>query len=171
MLEELKNYVKKVNAKPGEVIQFGWLIIKVTGGSGSLEYEAMDFVGDGRYTSDLRKVSEIFEKQLATLKLNEAKTELCNHQQCALVPRELLNEGEINRVYMIRTHKAERNDSGWFIGLDDESVDIDDHENLIFVSTYSLSIKFPELLPFWLLPIGFEVDFENGVPKVHLPKE
>lgn len=52
--------------------------------------------------------------------------------------------------------------SGWYVGIYADPLDMNDADSFELRSLYELTIQDARMTPYWLLPEGFLVHLENG---------
>ena len=85
----------------------------------------------------------------ADLALSESP---CTLWHSALVSKSYSPERE--DVFMERQDKADGSDSGWYVGVFEEELDMDDVESFTHRSLYELTIQDMRMAPYWLLTPG-----------------
>jgi len=157
------------NAQPGETAQYGWFIFRVVDSNGSLDVETLDFQRMASFTKDFSVVERIHRDQLRILRQEAAGVAICNLQQYALVSKSYRPEAD--KPFLSRDTAVDGNDSGWFVGIERDPLDVQDQSNFVPKSLYEISIHDRRFLPFWLLPPGFLIQFEGDTPRIVRPQQ
>jgi hypothetical protein len=151
----------------GESVEYGWFIFQTVVENGRLDLETLDFRAMASFTRDFGQVERIDLQQSAVLAKNRVEPESCAMWHAALISRSYTPGTP--RMFMKRLEPLENNKSGWYIGVSNDPLDVNDPANLHLQSLYELTIYDPRLAPFWLLPIGFLVEFDGDSPAITKP--
>lgn len=166
--EKVLNYISKNSVKPGETVEFGWFVFKATGeGDKASDVETLDFNKMASFTKNFDRVEEISSSQVNALKKQKLEPKWSNVLEFATVSKSYTPS--LKSAFMSRQESAETKDSGWYIGVQDESLDINDPENLRRMSLYEISISDQRFLPYWLFPEGYTVLFEDDSLTIQPP--
>jgi hypothetical protein len=90
--------------------------------------------------------------------------EECTLLQPALVSRSY--HPAADGVFIERQPPTNDNDSGWYVGIADDDIEMSDRTSYVHRSLYELTIHDERLARFWLLPSGYRVSFGDGEPKI-----
>ncbi|BDS07493.1 hypothetical protein NT6N_25330 [Oceaniferula spumae] len=157
-LEELH----RRGVKPGETIMCGWLWFRAVEGAEEIELETLDFKAMASFTRDLSAAQVIHTVQQERLKSYGATEEPCNMMQTAFVSKSIIPGSD--SIFLNRQEAASESDSGWYVGMVDESRDLEDPETFEHRSLYELTISDDRLASWWLLPVGTHVFFDRAEP-------
>jgi hypothetical protein len=160
VLEFLSNRI----VKHGESVEYGWFIFQTVVENGRLDLETLDFRAMASFTRDFLRVERIEAEQLAVLAEQRIKPACCALWHAALVSRSYTPGAP--RAFMERLDPLEANKSGWYIGIANDPLDVNDPANLHSQSLYELTIHDARFAPYWLLPAGFVVEFDGDRPVV-----
>lgn len=152
---EVLTWLKSRRARPGETVEFGWLMLRVCGTPDALDIESLDFEQMASFTTDLTRALQIHHRQMSLLR--EAGVEL---ERCTLQHAGLVSQGYrpgAPEMFLTRLGPVQNSDSGWVIGSIAERLTKASLASSRFVSLYELSLADPRLLPFWLLPSYYTV--------------
>jgi hypothetical protein len=136
----------------GEIVEFGWFIFRIAEPGQPPRIESLDFRKMASFTDDFSEAERIHSLQLAALSQFEASECPCTLRQSALVSVSYTPEGD--DVFIERLQPADRNDSGWYVGVYNDSEDMSDVASFTRRSLYELTIHDMRLAPYWLLPPG-----------------
>jgi hypothetical protein len=169
MKEALIEYLREQNACPGQTVQFGWLFFRVTENDGELDLETLDFKSMASYTKDFTVAEEINRSQIELLRIEGVEPGECNPRQFAVLSRSY-SPGAAN-VFISRDSESDGNDSGWYIGIVGDTLDVNNPANLLKQSLYEISIFDHRFLSYWLLPTGYQIIFAENDPKIFRPNK
>jgi hypothetical protein len=142
-----------------ETVEFGWFIFTIDVKNDTINLKTLDFQEMASFTDDFSKVDVIHQTQMLVLENQNVESCSCTLRHSAIISRSY-RPGQ-QQVFMHRLSQSEQNDSGWYVGVIDDPLDVNDANNLTRQSLYELSIHDLRLLPFWLLPDGYLIQF-NG---------
>jgi hypothetical protein len=142
-------------ARPGEIIEFGWIVLRVCGTASALDVETLDLQAMASFTTDLSRALQIHNQQMDLLRQVGAEPETCTQRHAGLVSQGYV-PGQPG-TFLTRLGPTRRSDSGWVIGSVAERMTKQSLKNSRFISLYEISLSDPRLLPFWLLPSYFTV--------------
>ncbi|MDD4267715.1 MAG: hypothetical protein GXY25_22485 [Pirellulaceae bacterium] len=162
--EQALAHLKALGARPGETVEFSWFIFRLTETAGQLDIEALDFQQIASFTKDFRRVDQIHSAQMQVLREEQAAPAFCNLRQVAACSKSYAPGSP--HAFISRVAGAEGDQSGWYVGVVDDPLDVHNPDNVGIKSLYEISIKDRRLLPYWLLPPGYRVVFEGGQPEV-----
>lgn len=153
------DFLSSRTVKHGESVEYGWFIFRIIVENGQVAVETLDFQAMASFTRDLRIVEQIDVEQSSVLAKQGVEPGHCSLWHAALISRSYMPGA--HHAYMHRLDDLEANDSGWYIGVADDPLDVNDPTNLRFQSLYELTIHDRRFAPYWLLPSGFLVEFEG----------
>lgn len=162
--EQALEHLKKLEAKPGELVQFSWFVFRLTESEGELDIETLDFQAAASYTKDFELVEQIHAAQVQVLHKEQVEPEFCNLRQCAMCSKSYAAGSP--HAFLRRFAPAEGAEAGWYVGVADDPLDVDTPQNLNVKTLYEISIRDRRFLPFWLLPTGYRVSFGGKEPEV-----
>ena len=162
--ESALNYLKMRDAKVGETVQIGWFLFRITEGQDGLDLESLDFKEQASFTSDFQIPEQIHWAQQETLKRLGVDEFACTLRDPALVSRSY-TPGAAN-AFLERCPPMSGSDCGWYVGVVDEDLDLNDAESLHHQSLYELTICDQRFARFWLLPVGYRVYFDGDEPRI-----
>ena len=156
----VQRYLATVPHKVGETVEYGWFTFRIASDSAPPEIESLDFREMGSFTTDFSAVERVRDQQWQTLRRYGVQEEPCSLAQAALVSRSY--SPGVSNAFLERQSAARDRDSGWYVGVLDESRDMADESLFGFRSLYELSIADERMTPFWLLPVGKKVMLGSG---------
>jgi hypothetical protein len=163
----VQKFLAKHPHKVGETVKFGWFIFGIAGLGNPPRVESLDFRKMGSFSDDFSEAERIHSLQNAAL-VEAGVTECpCTLQQFALVSASYSPDRK--DAFLERQETAEGNDSGWYVGVFDESLDMEDLASFSQRSLYELTIKDLRMAPFWLLPPGTIVSLADGIIQTEQP--
>jgi len=165
--DDVIHWVKTQNAKPGETVQYSWFVFRVT--DDDLNIETLNFQRMASFCPDFTIVEQIHKDQTEVLREEGVEALMCNLLQYATVSKTY--EPGASNAFLNRDVAVEPNDSGWYLGVLDDPLDVNSPDNLIRRSLYELSIHDHRLTRFWLLPNGFQVHFDGKSWEVIRPEQ
>lgn len=152
---EVLAWLRSRGARPGEIVEFGWLVFRVCGTPSALDVETLDFQAVASFTTDLSHALHVHRRQMDLLEEASAEAERCTMRHAGLVSRGYV-PGQAE-TFLTRLGPARKSDSGWVVGSVEERLTKDSLKNSRFISLYEISLSDPRLLPFWLLPPYYTV--------------
>lgn len=161
ILQVVQEYFKSRPVLPGETIQVGWLIFRVTNNIHPIQIESLDFKSIASFTDDLTEAEAIFEMQLNALRARAAEEEPCTLRHSAVVSKSYVPGHP--QAFLKRDSIASDRDSGWYVGMFDDPIDFNDPNSFLTRSLYELSIADRRMLPYWLLPVSTQVSLDTAV--------
>lgn len=111
------------------------------------------------FTEDFSEVERIHALQEATLAHFQAEESPCTLWQSALVSLSY-SPGQAH-AFLERLSPTENNDSGWYVGVQDETRDMKDPTSFTRRSLYELTIHDKRMAAYWLLPTGTRVSLDD----------
>ena len=165
MLRETSlEHLRTQNAQAGETVQCGWFLFQVIEGKDGLDLMTLDFKAIASFTDDFQIPEQVHWAQQETLRRLGASPQHCTLRSPALVSR-AYRPGAFN-VYLERCEPVSEGDSGWYVGVINESLDLDDAKSFVHQSLYELAIHDERLARFWLLPVGYRISFDSDEPRI-----
>jgi hypothetical protein len=162
MIEQaVQKYLAGRRVVVGEIVHASWLIFRIAGEGPPVELESLDFKDVASFTRDLREAETIFEMQANMLRTHSAEVEPCTLRHTAIVSKSYVPGHP--KAYMKRDVAAKDKDSGWYVGVLDDPLSIDDASSFFAQSLYELSIVDRRMLPYWLMPLDTVVSLESGL--------
>src|SRR5687768_12940810 len=160
------DFLSDRTVKHGESVEHGWFIFQTVVENGRMDLETLDFRAMASFTRDFGTVERIDREQRAVLAEQQLEPERCALWHAALISRSYTPGAP--HAFMERLDPLGDNDSksGWYIGVADDPLDVNDPSNLHFQSLYELTIHDTRFAPYWLLPVGFLVEFDGDRPAI-----
>jgi hypothetical protein len=159
--ELVRTYLQDRPVSKGETIEFGWLILRVREVGPPLELESLDFVAMASFTSDLGEVERIHQLQRALLARHAIDGEPCTLQHSAIVSASY-TPGHPD-AFLQRESATDGHASGWYLGVLDDTLDMEKTDSFSVKSLYEISIHDQRTLPYWLMPVGSVIELDEGV--------
>ncbi len=156
------NFLSNRTVKNGESVEYGWFIVQTVIENGQVDLETLDFQAMASFTRDFSAVERIDAKQTSVLAEQRVGPERCALWHAALISRSYI-PGSLH-AFMERLDALQASKSGWYVGVADDPLDVNDPANLRFQSLYELTIHDTRFAPYWLLPVGFLVEFDGDRP-------
>lgn len=157
-------FLSNRTVKNGESVEYGWFIFQAVVENGQVDLETLDFQAMASFTRDFRTVEQIQAEQSSVLVQQRVEPGDCALWHAALISRSYTPGTP--RAFMQRLDNLEASKSGWYIGVADDQLDVNHPANLHFQSLYELTIHDRRLAPYWLLPVGFLVEFDGERPAI-----
>jgi hypothetical protein len=165
MLREVAlEYLKTRNANPGDTVQMGWFVFRIVATDHGLDLLTLDFKALGAFTGDFEISDRVHWAQRETLRCLGAAATDCSLAQPALVSRSY-SPGS-RQAFIERSQPTNESDSGWYVGMLGDSLDMGNAGSFVHQSLYELSIHDQRLVRFWLLPVGYRVLFDHDDPRI-----
>ena len=152
---EVLAWLRSRGARPGEIVEFGWLQLRVCGTPSALDVETLDFQAMASFTTDLSQALHVHQRQMDLLREAGVESERCTLRHAGLVSQGYV-PGQAG-TFLTRLGPAKRSDSGWVIGTVAERLTKNSLKSSRFISLYEISLADPRLLSFWLLPSYYTV--------------
>ena len=162
--EQALEHLKTLDAKPGELVQFSWFLFRLTETDGELDIETLDFEKSASYTKDFDLVNLIHAAQVQVLQKEQVEPEFCNLRQCAICSKSYAAGSP--HAFLSRIGPAEEAEAGWYVGIIDDPLDVDNRQNLNIKTLYEICTRDRRFLPYWLLPTGYRVAFGGDEPEI-----
>ena len=148
----VQKFLSERTHKVGETVQFGWFIFRIAEPGRPPRIQSLDFQKMASFTDDFSEAERIHALQLAALRQFQRPECPCTLQQFALVS--LSYSPKRDDVFIERQSPADGNDSGWYVGIFNDTRDMNDPASFVHQSLYELTIHDMRLAPHWLLPPG-----------------
>lgn len=160
IIDAVQKYLATRTVSPGETIQVGWLILRIASESKPTDLESLDFKSMGSFTKDLTLAESIYEMQEQTLRTHSREEESCSLMHTAVISKSYY-PGHPG-AFLKRDGIATNSDSGWYVGVRNDSIDFEDPSYFEIRSLYELSILDKRTLPYWLMPLQTLVYLDAG---------
>ena len=157
-------HLKTLGAEPGELVQFSWFLFRLTETDGELDIETLDFEKAASYTKDFELVNQIHAAQVQVLQQEQVGPEFCNLRQCAICSKSYAAGSP--QAFLSRIGPADEAEAGWYVGVIDDPLDVDNRQNLSIKTLYEICTRDRRFLPYWLLPVGYRVAFGGDEPEI-----
>lgn len=144
----------------GETVQAGWLVFRVADLGPPVKLESLDFLHMASFTTDLGRAEVIYRDQQAMLSCHGVEEEPCTVLHSAIVSRSY-RPGHPG-AFIKRDAAIEDHSSGWYVGVLDDPLSMEDESTFELRSLYELSISDERMTPFWLMPVGATVFLADG---------
>jgi hypothetical protein len=168
--DQVLKFLADRHVKHGESVEYGWFWFRTIVEDGCVDLETLDFKAMASFTRDFRHVDEIQDAQMNVL--HDEGQRIAEPGWCTAVHAAVVSKSFApgrSTVFMIRDGPIDGSKSGWYVGMTDDSRDPHDASTYELTSLYELSISDRRLLPYWLLPVGYQVYFEREKPRVVAP--
>ena len=162
--ESALEFLKTRDTKVGETVQLGWFFFRIVDGDNGIDLETLDFRAIASFTRDFQIPEQIHWAQHETLRRIDTQEMRCTLRDPALVSRSY-RPGGCN-AYIERCPPAFENDCGWYVGVIDETLDLNHPDSFVQQSLYELTIHDQRFARFWLLPVGYRIYFESDEPRI-----
>ncbi len=162
--EAALEYLKARNAKPSETVQLGWFVFRIIATDQGLDLETLDFKALASFTTDFEIPERVHWAQQETLRRLGASAMACTLSQPALVSRSYSPGSK--QAFIERGQLTSQSDSGWYVGVLGDTLDMRLASSFVHQSLYELSIRDQRLVRFWLLPVGYRVFFGDDEPRI-----
>ena len=156
-------------AKTGETVEFSWFWFRSCGTDAELDVETLDFQKMASFTSEFDVVERIHAEQMEVLAQAGVDALRCTLMHYGRV--DTYYEPGDPETYMSRISDASEDFSGWVVGVRSQGLPLNGLRSFDRMSLYEISIRDKRLLPYWLLPQGWSVVFEDDEPLVVRPGE
>ncbi len=164
MSSTLKAYIQKFLAdtphKTGETVQFGWLWFRIVNEGSPPEIETFDMKQMASFTTDFSEAERIHHEQWQMVTRFGVEPDDWSLMNTALVSKNYV-PGQ-SKVFLRHDASSGGADSGWYVGIYDDSLDMDDVNSVDIRSLYELTIHDMRMAPYWLLPSGFMINLDTG---------
>jgi len=158
--KQVQEYLSERPHKTGETIRYEWFIFQISKSGRPPEIESLDFKSMASFTNDFSEAERIHALQNDTLRRIGRNGQECNLRQSALVSMNY-SPGRTG-VFLQRGAMTDGNDSGWYVGVFDDPLSMDDPASFTRKSLYELTIHDMRMAPYWLLPAGTVINVAKG---------
>lgn len=162
--EAALQFLKTRDAKVGETVQLGWFVFRIVDGLTGIDLESLDFRAMASFTSDFQIAEQVHWAQHETLRRLGVDELACTLLDPALVSRSYRPGGQ--NAYIERCPPTSEADSGWYVGVVDETLDFNTADSFLHQSLYELTIHDERFARFWLLPVGYRIYFDSEEPRI-----
>jgi hypothetical protein len=160
----VKKHLSEHSHAAGETVQFGWFVFQIAKVRKELRVQSLDFRGMASFTDDFSEAERIYALQNETLSRHKVPECPCTLEHTALISMSYTPARK--DVFLKRDRPTDEHDSGWYVGVYDDPLDMNDVESFARVSLYELTISDMRMAPYWLLPIGTLVSLHDGEVKI-----
>ncbi|GFE82794.1 hypothetical protein GCM10011487_47940 [Steroidobacter agaridevorans] len=112
------------------------------------------------FTRDLSRAEAIYRDQQAMLRRHGVEEELCTVMHSAIVSKSY--QAGHPSAFLKRDAAVEGHSSGWYVGILNDPLSMDDESTFELRSLYELSILDERMIPFWLMPVGTAAFLADG---------
>jgi hypothetical protein len=161
--QAVQSYLAPRRVRAGETVQFGWLIFRIAEPGPPAVLESLDFKQMASFTRDLSAAERVWRAQHNRLREHDATEEPCSLQHSAIVSKSY-RPGH-SEAFIKRDTALEGHSSGWYVGVLNEQLSMDDEGSFGLKSLYELSIMDDRMLAWWLMPVGTTVVLKGEVVK------
>jgi hypothetical protein len=158
--QAVEAYLAPRRVKAGETVQFGWLIFRIAEPGPPVVLESLDFKKMASFTRNLKAAERVWKEQQETLRKNSTVETPCTLQHSALVSKSY-RPGH-PQAFVKRDDTCKDHASGWYVGIFNDPLSMDDQNTFELRSLYELSISDKRMLPYWLMPVGTTIVLKNG---------
>lgn len=159
--QAVQGYLAPRRVRAGETVQFGWLIFRIAEPGPPAVLESLDFERMASFTRDLSAAERVWRDQQSRLREHDASAEPCSLQHSAIVSKSY-RPGQSD-AFIKRDAPLDGHSSGWYVGVLDEQLNMDDEGSFELKSLYELSIMDERMPAWWLMPVGTTVILNTGV--------
>lgn len=147
--------------KAGETIQFGWLWFRIVEAGSPSEIETLDMKHMASFTTDFSEAERIHNEQWQMVTSHGVEPDDCSQIHTALVSKNY-TPGQ-SQVFLKHDAPSGGADSGWYVGLYDDTLNMDDVDSFRTQSLYELTIHDMRMASYWTLPTGYMVHLDTGI--------
>lgn len=144
----------------GETVQCGWFVFRIVRSGSPPEIETLDMKRFASFTTDFTESERICQLQNQVIRQYQVDASPCSLRHSALVSKSYSSEN--SEVFLKHDRLCGGSDSGWYVGVHEEPLDMNDVDSFELRSLYELKIKDMRMAPYWLLPEGFLVHLDTG---------
>jgi len=162
--EAALSFLEDRNVRAGETVECGWFIFRVVSQGARFDLETLDFRAMASFTRDFSAVERIHDAQQRELAAQGVEPIACTLQHSALVSRSYFPGSR--GAFIQRSESVGGTDSGWYVGIRNDPLSLEDASSFVHQSLYELSIHDSRFLAYWLLPYGFHVLFDGDACRV-----
>lgn len=164
MPSNLKNLVLDFLAdrphQAGETVQCGWFVFRIVRSGSPPEIETLDMKRFASFTTDFTEAERICQLQNEIINRHQVDASTCSLRHSALVSKSY-SPGN-SEVFLKHDRLSGDTDSGWYVGVHEEPLDMSDVDSFELRSLYELTVQDMRMAPYWPLPEGFLVHLDNG---------
>lgn len=146
--------------KAGETVQFGWLWFRVVKEGSPPEVESLDMKRMASFTTDFSEAERILRQQNEVTNRYGVEPDACSLMHTAMVSTSY-RPGHPDAFLKHDAPSGDR-DSGWYVGVYNDPIDLDDADSFQLQSLYELTINDMRTASYWTLPQGFLVHLNSG---------
>ncbi len=147
--------------KAGETVQFSWFCFRIVEAGSPPEIETLDMKCMASFTTDFSEAERIHDEQSQMEALHGVEPDSCTLRHSALVSKSY-SPGAPD-VFLNHDESSGGTDSGWYVGVHNDTLDMDDVDSFQHQSLYELTIHDMRMAPYWTLPPGFLVHLDTGI--------
>ncbi len=164
MSSDLKSLVQDYLAvrphQAGETVQCGWFVFRIAKSASPPEIETLDMKRIASFTTDFTEAEKISRQQNEVINRHQVDASPCTLRHSALVSKSY-SSGD-SGVFLKHDRSSGGTDSGWYVGVYGEQLDMNDIDSVELRSLYELTIQDMRMAPYWPLPEGFLVHLDSG---------
>lgn len=164
MTSDLKSLVQRFLAnrphQAGETVQCGWFVFRIAKSGSPPEIESLDMKRIASFTPDFTEAEKIYRMQNDIVNRHRVNASDCTLRHSALVSKSYSPADP--RTFLKHDPSSGGTDSGWYVGVYEDPLDMNDANSVELRSLYELTICDMRMAPYWLLPEGFLVHLDNG---------
>ena len=149
----------------GETIRLGWSwFVVAEDGTGGLRVRSpRPLVDPFSLIDDCSYGLNVVTRQKFVVESYDIDPVECHCRQNAIVVRDF---DKCHEHFINRTDEPDEVRSGWFFGAGDSTLDVDAPDSFEVVSLWTMACRFPDAVPFLLLPVNWQVAFQDSGPVV-----
>jgi len=157
---------------PGKMVQVGWFFLKFAAHPGGLAVLEPDCHSVPlRWQAGLKTIIHHLHLQIAVGRLAGIGSHETNLHETVCIDTAIFASHH-DLMVMDRKDDDLAGGSGWFLGPADPSSDYSTTEGLDRISLYEAAIRYPQIIPFLMLPCGTQVMlYRNREFRIYRPDE
>ncbi|MES2598827.1 MAG: hypothetical protein V4662_26070 [Verrucomicrobiota bacterium] len=166
MLSKLKACVQQFLSerphKAGETVQFGWFWFRIVEAGSPPEIETLDMKGMASFTTDFHEAERVHQEQCRMVTANGVEAD----DSITLMHSALVSKNYrpgVSDAFLKHDEPSGGIDSGWYVGIYDDPLDMDDPDSFHRQSLYELTIHDMRMARYWTLPQAFLVHLDTSV--------
>lgn len=148
--------------KAGETVQFGWLWFRIVEAGFLPEIETLDMKRMALFTTDFGDAERIHNEQRQMVASHNVEPDDCSSQMHTALVSNNYRPGQSD-VFLKHDESSGGADSGWYVGLHNDTLNMDDVDSFRTQSLYELTIHDMRMASYWTLPTGFLVHLDTGI--------
>lgn len=148
--------------KAGETVQFGWFCFRIVEAGSPPEIETLDMKAMASFTTDFHEAERIHVEQCRMVAAHGVEPDDFSTLMHSALVSNSYRPG-VSNVFLKHDESSGGSDSGWYVGIHNDPLSMDDVDSFHHQSLYELTIHNMRMAPFWTLPPGFLVHLETGV--------